>query len=902
MNKSTSLEKIERIARLGHWEQDLKTGELTWSDGVFQIFGLKPQDGRLDFSTFAKMIHPDDRELIIEQTRLSLANHDHNYEVEYRILTPDGSIRFAHERAEIVYAEDGAPEKLFGFVHDVTKRTRAERELNQKSDELRERVKELHCLYLVSKITDRPGVLAEEILRETVDLIPPAWKYPKITRARISVAGKSYTSLDFMESEWKQSSDIVAGGDRIGSIDLFYIEKKPELDEGPFLKEERNLLDELAVRLGNAIDRIHAKEKLIESEERFRSVTQSASDAIISAGTDGLIMSWNVGAVRMFGYSEAEALGEQLEILMPEQYKGAHQKGFSRKVKTGVSTLMGKTVELEGLRKSDEKFPLELSLSSWETSKGIFFSAIIRDITERRRVEEERYRLATAIEQTSEMVIITDNAGTMLYVNPAFEKITGYTSAEAIGLTPAILKSGKQDGLFYKGMWETITKGNVWNGRMVNRKKSGEMFDEVSTITPIRDNAGLVTGYVAVKRDVTRETILEKELKQSQKLKAIGTMAGGIAHDFNNILMPIIGYTQIIKEKIGDNPEVLELLSDVITAGRRAQELVKSILTFSRRSEQSFRPVELHSLVKESIKLMRATIPTTVKIESRIDPDSGAVMGDHSQLHQVIVNLLTNAGYAMRERGGLLTVELKPVALNDMSAENKSRADKSHYVKLTVSDTGAGMETETLDRIFEPFFTTKPEGEGTGMGLSVLHGIAENHGGFVEVMSQSGTGSTFSVYLPRFDKSARTEDNIRHPSLSGRGRALVIDDQPAVAKTVSRILTHFGYEATTLTDSQKALKLFRDDPCAFDFVITDMTMPGISGEGLAREIHKLSNDIPIIMMTGYSDTIDMETAGSFGIRALLQKPLTPDKLGEVVRRELARRPTPAIHRKKPPPL
>ncbi len=503
----------------------------------------------------------------------------------------------------------------------------------------------------------------------------------------------------------------------------------------------------------------------------------------------------------------------------------------------------------------------------------------LRTGQERKQAEHELSRLAIAIDHAEEAVVITGAEGTIQYVNPAFERITGYAKQEAIGQNPRILKSGKHDESFYKDLWDTVTNGEVWHGRMIDKKKSGELYEEESTISPIKDKTGAITGYVAVRRDVTKEILLEKELWETQKLNAIGTLAGGIAHDLNNILMPILGYSTMAKDIAVKDSETEECLNEIISAGHRAKELVKQILTFSRRGDQDFQSLEIYLIVKEVLKLMKATIPATIKIVENIDTRSSYIMGDATQIHQVVVNLCTNAAYAMKENGGVLTVTLR-----------RKRFENSFqdFVKLSVSDTGGGMEPATLERIFEPFFTTKPEGEGTGLGLSVIHGIVESHGGHIDVESQPCEGTTFHILLPLIERApgGKSIEQEKYKKGKAKGKALVVDDQVDVVKTIGKILNFLGYKTTIMTDSEEALKHFAKNPDVYDFVITDMTMPKMTGDKLAREIMKLREDIPVILMTGYSDTIDKEKAREIGVRALINKPITSYELSSVLDREL----------------
>ncbi len=505
---------------------------------------------------------------------------------------------------------------------------------------------------------------------------------------------------------------------------------------------------------------------------------------------------------------------------------------------------------------------------------------------ERKRAEKELARLAKAVEHAAETILITDVEGVINYVNPAFERITGYSRDEAIGKNPSFLKSGVHDNSFYKNMWGTITKGQVWSGRVTNRRKSGEQYKEESTISPITDHSGAVVGYVAVKKDVTEELKMERQAQQSQKMEAIGTLAGGIAHDFNNILTAIIGYAEMTAEGFPANSETRENLNEILHAGNRAKELVKQILAFSRQNDKTLKPLYPHLIVKESLRLLRATVPSTIEIIEDTDKSSGAILADATQLSQVIMNLCTNAEYVMRKTGGVLTISLKPVKVNAKLASAHNGLQEGSYVRLTVGDTGSGMDRKTLERIFEPFFTTKSQGEGTGMGLSAVHGIVASYGGAIVVESKIGQGTIFHVYLPQIKKDVSLGDETILDVERGEESVLFVDDEQSIALLGKKILERLGYKVVSSTSAQEALDIFLKAPEKFDIVITDQTMPEMTGFDLAGEIMRISPDMPIILCTGYSHTIDEEQARSIGIKEYVMKPIKTHELAKVIRRVL----------------
>jgi CheY-like chemotaxis protein len=365
-------------------------------------------------------------------------------------------------------------------------------------------------------------------------------------------------------------------------------------------------------------------------------------------------------------------------------------------------------------------------------------------------------------------------------------------------------------------------------------------------------------------------------------MEAIGTLAGGIAHDFNNILSAVIGYTEIALADVPDGTSQHRNLQEVLKAGSRARDLVKQILTFSRQTEQELKPVQIDQIVRETIKLLRASLPTTVKISQDIQSDS-AVLADSTQIHQVIMNLCTNAAHAMRAKGGRLTIDLSDVVLGGSFLEQHPYLSPGVYIKLRVIDTGHGMKKVTLDRIFDPFFTTKERGEGTGMGLAVVLGIVKSHGGTITVESEEGKGSTFNVFLPVILREIDHEVRTNEPIPTGTERILFIDDEKSLVDLGQQILERLGYRVTIRTSSVEALELFIEQPDKFDLIITDMTMPNMTGDELAGKLMNIRADIPVILCTGYSERISKERAHDLGIKEFILKPIVMRELAKTVR-------------------
>ena len=520
-------------------------------------------------------------------------------------------------------------------------------------------------------------------------------------------------------------------------------------------------------------------------------------------------------------------------------------------------------------------------------------AALQNEIEERKRNEEERIRLTTAIDQVAEAICMTDAQGKITYLNPAFERINGYCRDEVLGKNTGIFSSDLHTPEFFRQLNESVLRDDVWTGRITSKRKDGSLYKADTTISVVRDSEGAIINYVTIHRDVTNELKMERELRQSQKMEAIGTLAGGIAHDFNNILTAIVGYTAIAQSKIPKNHSAAHDLERVAEASNRATELIRRILTFSRKGEQERKPLHMATVVEEVFKLLRATLPSSIELKQQINADSDAdmVLADSTQLHQVLMNLGANAAHAMRARGGVFTVALADIDADASLVKIFPDLTPGPYVRLTVSDNGHGMEATTRDRIFEPYFTTKKIGEGTGMGLSVVQGIVKSHGGSISVYSEPGKGTVFHIFLPRIAKALSSDRE--KPELTGGGseRILFVDDEQILAELGEELLKALGYRVTAETSSSESLKLFRANPGGYDLVITDMTMPGLTGRELAKEIRAIRPEIPIIMCSGFTEFLNQGEAKEAGISEFLMKPYVANKLDQLIRTVLSQQPS-----------
>ncbi len=493
--------------------------------------------------------------------------------------------------------------------------------------------------------------------------------------------------------------------------------------------------------------------------------------------------------------------------------------------------------------------PQEVELLASLAEDLAFGITTLRIRRERERGKSERRLLATIVEQETDGILTFDTDGEVLYVNPAFETISGYCREEIVGRNVRSFERNGPNQNFFQVMANILGSPRGQTERFINRRNDGTLYDIEVKISPV-SGPETISAYAAVVRDLTHEVQLERQLCQAQKLEAIATLAGGIAHDFNNILAAIVTNTEMATDHAAEGTELREHLDIIAKAGQRARNLVRQILTLSCQGEKERKPVRLEFIVKECLKLLRASLPTTIDVCYRAGERSGMVLADPTQLHQVVMNLCTNAADAMRE-GGSLTVELASADLPGGEIGGDPPLPPGAYLRLSVSDTGHGMDRRTMERIFDPFFTTKEPGRGTGLGLSVVHGIVRNHKGGISCASEPEKGTCFRVYLPLVEgEGTGGEDAPIEAVPKGKERILFLDDEEDIVVSTQKMLVGLGYEVVAGSDSREALNVFRAQPERFDLVITDQTMPHMTGDRLAQEILGLRPGLPILICTG----------------------------------------------------
>ena len=620
-----------------------------------------------------------------------------------------------------------------------------------------------------------------------------------------------------------------------------------------------------------------AEHVLKESEERFYKIFKHSPAALaISELETGRYLEVNDACTRLLDYGREEMIGRTSRELGLWVEPSDWERWVEMLNTHGLfhdepATFRSRTGRLLKTRASAVK----MNLGGREV-----LLTMVYDETQRWEAEESLRRLSAAVEEAAEAIVITDPKGIIQYVNPAFENITGYSRSEAVGREYTFLTSELKEPATHTTFLEAFMEGRTWRGRLTAGQKDGEVIHIDSSISPIHDAGGRITGYVSVHRDVTEGVRMEAQLRQAQRMEAIGVLAGGIAHDFNNILGALLGFAELARIKTTD-PAVLPYIDQIVKAAERGRDLVGQILSLSRRREKEKRPLSVTPIVKEALKLIRSSVPSTIEIRPRFETDQDTIIGDPTEIHQVVMNLCTNAVHAMREGEGVLEV-----TLGQTEKGPSGGTDGGPSLEIVVRDTGEGIDTATLEKIFDPFFTTKKPGEGTGLGLSIVYGIVRDHQGTITVESERGRGSTFTVRLPLLTVPPPPQE-LETPAIPyGQGRILYVDDEEPIAALGKEMLTSLGYEVTVCHGGPEALEVFRRDPQRFDLVITDMTMPHMTGAVLAAELLKIRPDLPVILMTGFSTQIDEEGAKRIGIRSFLLKPVSYLTLARTVKEAL----------------
>jgi PAS domain S-box-containing protein len=683
------------------------------------------------------------------------------------------------------------------------------------------------------------------------------------------------------------------GAQRIGQGDMHHRIPILRDDEvGQIAKEFNEMVsrlrehgEQLAERtselMAEVIERKRAEQELYESELRYRTLVESAPVGIGLETMSGQAQMYNPTMLQMTGYSMAELA----QINLSETYQNPQDRGLliQRLQEDGLIRDWGAALR----RKDGTPYYADLTVTPVSLDGEQVLMTVAVDVTERRQAEVARVRLVAAVEQAADAIFMLNDAGRVQYVNPAFEHITGYARQDIEGRTVDVLENSTQNALFHREAWQMLREGKAWQGHFAGRRKDGSTFEAEGSIWPVRDARGQVVDYVVTVHDVTQRMALEAQLRQSQKMEAVGQLAGGVAHDFNNLLTAMMGYIDFIANDLPGESPLRDDLGQVERLAERAAALTRQLLAFSRKQMLKPQVLDLNDVVNDMHKMLRRLIREDIKLVTVLVPDLGQIKADPGQLGQVIMNLAVNARDAMPQ-GGILTVRTANVDLDDAYTRSRLGVTPGPYAMLSVTDTGIGMTEEVKARIFEPFFTTKAKGKGTGLGLATAYGIVKQSGGHIEVDSALNAGSVFRIYLPRLpqERALSEKETVRQPLVRGAERILLVEDDDVVRAMTQRILERQGYRVLTSSRPSEALQVFETLQEPVHLLLTDVVMPGMGGRALADQLTAVRPDMKVLYMSGYTDDAIVHQGVLDPTVAFLHKPFTPTGLARKVRKVL----------------
>ena len=614
----------------------------------------------------------------------------------------------------------------------------------------------------------------------------------------------------------------------------------------------------LAVSMAYAMAcrKMELEQSIIASETRMRDIMNSVPDIIYALDEHGLFSSVNEAASKLLGIPSSNILGRHFADFIHPDDKSMIRDLFAN----AVAEHAQKPRNLRFRLCNCDGEPVWISMNSRLVygSDDTFLGeqGVIRDVRTVREYEEELQQLAAAVNQADESIIITDRRGVIEYVNPFFEQMTGYTKDEVLGQNTSILKSGKHSEHFYDDLWSTLRTGNTWRGRFTNRKKDGTLFDENAVVSPVMNPEGKIMHYVAVKRDITQEVALESQLRESQKMEAIGRLAGGIAHDFTNSLVVILNCAQMAKKRIADDSEAHELLDQVVAAAEKTSSLTSQLLAFSHSHQISPRVMNLNKVINGIDTMIQRMMGSNTHLHIRPSTEPIFVKIDPSQIEQILIHLAVNANDAM-PNGGTLTITTSSARFTQAEAIQMNTSHHSDVpvfgdmAVISITDSGCGMPTDIRTHAFEPFFTTKGRTKSTGLGLSTVYAIAQKHGGCIDVHSSPGYGTTFHIYLPLADGGTTSAENASATMPRGKERIMVIENNMIFRRALVGQLKSRGYSVFEVDDAHSAITSFRKTRDDIDLVITDLIMPNLNGKEIERELKEIKSDVKVLFTSAY---------------------------------------------------
>ncbi|TVP56438.1 MAG: PAS domain S-box protein [Gemmatimonadales bacterium] len=617
---------------------------------------------------------------------------------------------------------------------------------------------------------------------------------------------------------------------------------------------------------------------------RLRAAVESAPSGLLMVESTGRIVLVNREIERLFGYPREELLGQSVDLLVPDALRGGHHGFRGEFFENPQIRAMGAGRDLHGQRKDGARVPVEIGLTPVATEEGLFVLASVVDITARQRAQA---RFEAAVESSPAGMVMVDEAGSIVLVNREVERMFGWDREELLGrkleiLVPERFRSHHPG--FRSGFFKSPDTRPMGAGRdLYGLHRDGTEIPVEIGLNPIESEEGafVLSSIVDIserKREEAEREELERQLRHAQKMDAVGTLAGGIAHDFNNILGAILGFAELLEDAV-DGDQARQDLEELVAFTLRGKSLIQKVQAFGRRQERERRPMALDGLVGEVGSFLRSSLPPSIDIRTSVAPRTPRVLADPAAMHQVLMNLGMNAAQSMSE-GGTINMELTPLYVSDSRARAHPSLNEGPHARVSVRDTGSGIEPEIQNRIFEPFFTTKPPGQGTGLGLAIVHRIVREHGGAIELESALGEGTSVRILLPAVltDEGEHPDAGVDVPRGGGR-RILLVDDEPGLLKIGKRQLEKLGYTVVVGRDGDEALGIFRSDTRGFDAVVSDYLMPTMNGLELAEALTRIDPELPIVMLTGFIDNLEGDTIRAAGVGLVIRKPATIAELG-----------------------
>jgi PAS domain S-box-containing protein len=864
------------------WEYETATDKIRWSEGFEALSGYKLEGSETTGKFWEERVHPEDRERVVSGIDRALAGTNSEWSDEYRFLRQDGEYAHVQDKGHILRDEAGKALRMIGGISDFTERARAEEALRESEARFREMAENIQEVFYNFDSTTGQVLYISPSYAEI-------WGRP--------VSNVYASAFDYIEGIHPDDREAVLSKQLPHAdgkpIPLEYRVVRPDGGISWVLDSTFRILtegkgDRLVGTVRDITEGKRVLEALRESERHLTSVLDNlpgmAYRCLLNSNWTMLFVS--EGCSALTGYHSDEIVNN-LRVSFGSLIRREDQDRILKEVQSAADR--GQSFELEyciQTRDGREK-------RVWERGRffpdgegaGGYLEGFIMDVTARKNAESDRERLTAAIDQLTEIVMITDATGSIQYVNPAFERITGYDRGETMGQNPRMLKSGVHDSAFYSGMWDTLTSGRTWTGRMVNRRKDGRHYNDESIISPVRDASGTIVNYIAIQNDITGQLVLEEQYRQAQKMEAVGRLAGGVAHDFNNMLTVILVRSELTLRRLGPEDPLRLPLKEIHEAAERSAALTKQLLTYARKQTVTLRAVSLNDSVESLLQMLRRLIGEDIELEWIPAKNLWQVQIDPVQVDQLLTNLCVNSRDAIVDIGRIV-VETHNVEVDEEYCRNIPGCIPGKYVLLAISDSGSGMDKATLSHLFEPFFTTKEVGKGTGLGLATVYGIVKQNNGFVNVYSEPDEGTVFRVYLPRHRVGAETANEATvevSPARAEGETILLVEDEPMILEVTADILQGLGYIVLKAGSPSQALKVSADHPGQIQLVLTDVVMPEMNGRDLAGRLQAARPLLKNLFMSGYTANVAMRRGIAEEEVHFVQKPFTTAELATKIR-------------------